>query len=381
VTPESERLPRRDWLILPLLSVLALGLVLGISEIAARLLWPEHLLDRCAVHDQIMGLRFQPNCRSIVKSAEGPWLENSYNACGFRTAESCGPKPDGGFRVAVIGSSTGSGYLVPYDQTFFAMATASLKKRCHVPVDFQNLAVPGIDLARTPFHLNAALALKPNVVMMVVSGHDLEVFGNDPVPAAPADGVIAPPVAPAPGGAREWIRVLAVDMRASRAVKVAQHFLYQDLETYLPLYLQHGDEADFLRPPLSAAWQKRLALFNQEIDDMATRVRGHGAFVMLVFVPSRPQALLLHWKHLPSNIDPPLLGRDLGAIAHRHGVAYLDLTETIGDRPDVASLFYPLDSHPNGAANAIIAKAVVAALLARDGLLEACRGQIEAVQK
>ena len=157
VTVEQERLPRRDWIILPLLSILSLGLLLGLSEVGARIFWPEHLEDRCAVPDPTLGLRFQPNCVAKVKSAETPWLDNSYNACGFRTAESCGPKLDRGFRVAVIGSSISSGYLVPYAETFSARTTALLQQHCHVPVDFQNLALPGTGLEKAVFRVDTAL--------------------------------------------------------------------------------------------------------------------------------------------------------------------------------------------------------------------------------
>ncbi len=80
MTVEQERLPRRDWFILPLLSLLSLGLVLGLSEAGARIVWPEHLEDRCAVPDPILGLHFQPNCTAEVKSPETPWLDNTYNA-------------------------------------------------------------------------------------------------------------------------------------------------------------------------------------------------------------------------------------------------------------------------------------------------------------
>ena len=75
MTVEQERLPRRDWFILPVLSLLDLGLVLGLSEAGARIAFPEHLEDRCAVPDAILGLHFQPNCTAEVKSPETPWLE------------------------------------------------------------------------------------------------------------------------------------------------------------------------------------------------------------------------------------------------------------------------------------------------------------------
>ena len=66
----------------------------------------------------MLGDRALPNCTARYKAGEGPWAENSYNACGYRTEHPCGPKPPGSFRVALIGSSTSMGYLIPYQQTF-----------------------------------------------------------------------------------------------------------------------------------------------------------------------------------------------------------------------------------------------------------------------
>ena len=174
------------------------------------------------------------------------------------------------------------------------------------------------------------------------------------------------------------MRTLVVRLRASRATLIAQHFFSENLDAYLPLYLEHGDEADFLRPPLTAAWQRRLTLFDREIGEIAARTQANGVPFMLVFVPLRAQAALLRWKHLPQGVDPTLLGKAIGDVARRHGVAYLDLTETIGDRPDVTSLYYPVNSHPNGEAGEIIAGALAAALIADNNSLATCRDQTQA---
>jgi hypothetical protein len=406
LTPEQQRLPRRDWIILPLLSLLTVGLLTGVSEVAARLLWSEQLVDSCGVADPVFGLHFKPNCRSEVKSAESPWLENAYNGCGFRTAEDCGPKAANQVRVAVVGSSISSGYLVPYPRTFTAQATEMLRRRCHAPVDFQNLGVPGGgQIEKVPLHLDAALGLHPNMVLMVISEFDLQSLqapvaaaaaaktsvqaaaagtaaaaagtaaaaaGTAAADAGPGDGKAAAPAVPGPTGLGEEIRQIVVKLRASRAVLVAQHFLFENIDAYLPLYLQHGDEADYLRPPLSPAWRRRLDQFDQEIGEIASRTGAEQTPFMLVYLPSRAQAALMHWKNRPAGIDPALLGQDLGVIARRHGIDYLDLTETIADHADPAGLYYPEDSHPNAAAGGIIADAIVSGMLARDRLPAAC---------
>jgi hypothetical protein len=61
-------------------------------------------------------------------------------------------------------------------------------------------------------------------------------------------------------------------------------------------------------------------------------------------------------------------------------VGYTDLTQTIGDRPDVVRLFYPVDSHPDVAGSAIIGQSVASALVAQDNTLARCRERMAAAQ-
>src|ERR1700728_1613113 len=75
--PSPSRLPRRDLVILPLLSILTIALLLVGSEVAARRFFPESLGgDPCRVADATIGFKYRPNCTSRVKSAEGPWVVN-----------------------------------------------------------------------------------------------------------------------------------------------------------------------------------------------------------------------------------------------------------------------------------------------------------------
>lgn len=374
---EPARLPRRDLVLLPLVCALSVLLTLAVAEVSARLMFTEHLQDSCAVPDARYDVTFRPNCRSEVKSVESPWIENAYNGCGYRTADPCGPKPAGGYRVVMLGSSISSGYLVPYAQTAAARLVEALKARCGIPVDVQDLAAPGVDIGKAAEHLDDALMLQPDAIVLAISGHDLEVIAPEPHTAVQTAANAAAPGAE--HGVRAGLRNVARAIRASRAADVVLHFAYEDLDSYLPLYLRHGDEADFLRPPLSPAWQQRLATFGREIAGIQGRAQQAGVAFVLVFVPPRADALLVQWKSRPAGIDPRMLGRALAATAAQGHVHYVDLTEGFGNRPDVGTLYYPLDSHPNGAANAVMATAIERALLDHGDLPGTCRRQGEAV--
>src|SRR5579863_10473039 len=89
------RLPRRDYILLPLLSFLTIVLMFAVSEIFTRLFWLQHKSFNCVIEDPVEGDRFKPNCTERSKLAEGPWVTYSYNDCGYRSITSCGPKPAG----------------------------------------------------------------------------------------------------------------------------------------------------------------------------------------------------------------------------------------------------------------------------------------------
>ena len=140
---------------------------------------------------------------------------------------------------------------------------------------------------------------------MAISAHDLEVLPTSHAAEQRAAGTEALGCpCKLRAGPGESLRRIGVALRASRAVLMAQHFLYENLDSYLPLYLKHGDEADFLRPPFSPAWRRRLAVFDREVAEISARAREAGAPMTLVFVPQRAQALLVHWKSRPSRHRP-----------------------------------------------------------------------------
>ena len=141
---EPSPLPRRDYILLPLLSFLTIVLMFAASEMFTRLFWVQHKSFNCVIEDPVEGDRFKPNCTERTKLVEGPWVTYSYNDCGYRSITSCGPKPAGAIRIAITGSSMSQALHVPYEDTFFDRASRELASRCGRPVDVQNLGVPGL---------------------------------------------------------------------------------------------------------------------------------------------------------------------------------------------------------------------------------------------
>ena len=172
--PQPATLPRRDYYLLPLISLSTILLIFGVSEFLTRVIWAEQKTASCTIIDPIAGDHFKPNCTVRTKNAEGPWTTYQYNECGYRSVTSCGPKPPGSIRIAILGSSVSQGLYVPYEQTYFARTSAELSRSCNRPVDVQNLGVPGSSPIYAYRRVQEALALQPDVVLYLLAPFDLE---------------------------------------------------------------------------------------------------------------------------------------------------------------------------------------------------------------
>ncbi len=148
LTEGGWHLPRRDFVLLPLIFVMTIVALLVGGETAARLIYVQaDDVDLC-LYNTTSGPRHRPFCSSRDKVWDGPWVTQLYNACGYRTAEPCAPRPPGALRVVVLGSSIAQGSKVDYAESFAARSSAALSNQCGASVDFQNLASSGEYLDR-----------------------------------------------------------------------------------------------------------------------------------------------------------------------------------------------------------------------------------------
>ncbi len=365
---QPTRLPKRDFVLLPLLALATALFLFAASEIVTRLFWKQQEIDSCAVVDPIAGNHFKANCTARTKNAEGPWATYRRNECGYRSETSCGPKPPDAIRIAIVGSSLSEALHVPYKQTYFALASEELSRILHRTVDVQNLAVPASGPVDTYRQLPEALALKPDVVVYLISPIELmtnfdqkQVLERNNPRRIGSTSKKHPP-----GGA---MRKLQSFLTGSRTMVVAQHFLFQDTDTYLRLYLLYGDKGDFLRQPLTPAWRQRFADIDLVIGDMADKLRAAGVPFVVVAIPSRAETALLSSPNLPPHVDPFAFGRQIQAVAAKHGAGYVDVMDAFSRIPKSESLYYAVDGHPAAGAQKVIADNLARKLL--DGTIPA----------
>ncbi len=356
-TPASEkeaRLPKRDFVLLPAISLLTILTMLIASEGVCRMIWPEETRDACLVSDPIIHARFSPNCKSRTKVAEGPWSENSYNECGYRSLESCGPKPPGTIRVAVIGASFSYGYGSPYSDAYTTLVAKDLTRQCKRSVEFQNLGVQNVSLLDIYRRTNEALALKPDVLLLVAGEGEInremsggELASRNGPPAAEQNGKPAT-------GIDSLKHTVFVELKESRAALILQHFMYQDQATYANLYLAYGDKADFLRLPFSPRWQKRFSNLDVLLGDMSKKAQAASVPMVMMISPTQAQIAMAN-SHPWAGVDVNAFPAKVSEIAAKHQILPVDLLPSFTARPDVDYLIYTADGHPSPQGQHVIA--------------------------
>jgi len=74
----EARLPRRDWILMPLLGLMTIALISGFTELIARQLLPQLNTagEDCIVNDPSVGARGIPNSVCWEKIPEGPLCQH-----------------------------------------------------------------------------------------------------------------------------------------------------------------------------------------------------------------------------------------------------------------------------------------------------------------
>jgi hypothetical protein len=348
--PRPTRLPRRDFLILPLIVLATLLALVVPAEWAMRKFFPSDDVDQCGGHASGQSFHARPNCVDQMKVPEGDWATMRYNECGFRNPESCGPKPAGALRVAMLGSSTTSGYATPYDETMAARAARSFTRACGKPVEFQNLGKQGNRGERLIASARAALDLKPDAAVLVVSQTDLQLIN-----AADAPEGSAKPAR----NSWNFMREIKNQMSSSRLLYMESYSLLRNDDNYVPVYLKSGHNADFMRAPLSREWRAKLAALDSAVAGVAEVMHAQNIPVLMLFTPQRAEAALASSTHLKEKVDPQLLPRELKAIATRHGFAFENGLDYIPKDMPSSEIYYAINGHPNGKGHALLATALV----------------------
>ena len=356
-TAEEAPLPRRDFLILPLISICTIGLCLIAAESLAEYFFASQELNPCMVSDPVHGAKFKPNCTVRMKAAEGPWVTSSYNDCGYRSKESCGPKPPGTTRIALLGSSSSEGYFNSYDQMFASRTAAALTNVLKQPVEVQNLGRAGCDPICALNRVDEALALKPDLVMFAMSNFDMQNMETTGATLQNAKAIA--PIAPT------YKEKVFTYLKEKKAVVAVTHFLTENNPAFARVrvrtYLTNGDLAGYLWKPFPATWNARIQLWDGLLESAEAKCRNSHVPFVFIEIPTFQQVSLMGYENLPAGVDPYAFTHSLQQLASQHQMQFINTTDAFTKPNDT---FYVVDGHMNGNGNAVVARVVVEHLLA-----------------
>jgi hypothetical protein len=358
----NSRLPRRDWILLPLLSLLAIGLLAGVSEWASRRVFyrfPASGESCLTIKDPLNGAQGIPNCVVWEKIPEGRPTQYRFNANGYRNDVDFAPKPSGTFRIVLIGSSVAAGFRAPQEQTIAGLLPAELSQRTGRRIEVYSAGLPWRSADAVSRNLEDAIAVHPDMILWILSPLDITY-----TTALKNRGDDAPVTAPAGAGPimKSWYAAKALFSNysfVSAVGKLFSHtysatmlrdFFYRSPSEYVQASLAGADyNQDFLRNQPSAAWDGELREFQRGVTSIEDQAAKANIPLVAVLVPDRTQAAMIAMTgDRPSGFDPYKLGSELRALLTKSGGKYIDILPYFQTVQNPQLGYFALDGHPNG---------------------------------
>ncbi len=285
---------KRDWILLPALSLFTICLLAGSSELVSRWLYPASQVgfENCfATDDPVGDAPVKPNSVCWEQTPESSTkVEYRFNREGDRAGVELEPKTRDTFRIVLMGSSLTQGLFVPRERTFAALLPIELTKIVGRTVEVYNEATGG-KFRGGPFptrsstkRLKEVLAAQPDLILWVITPTDV-------LNSEPAVSLQSAPQAAETITSRSTLKRLA-DFLTQRTVAarlrshweetrtsiVLKHWLIssESQSEYIRSYLANGDNASFLEAAPDAKWQTHLDAFGGEADKITGLAKSAG---------------------------------------------------------------------------------------------------------
>jgi hypothetical protein len=378
----EAKLPRRDWIVLPMLSLLTILLLALSFESTTWWLFPssESGLDACFVKDDPSGNAGpKPNSVCSERIVESRLAaEYRFNSCGHRAGVECGPKTQGTYRIVMIGSSVAMGLFVPREKTFAALLPAELSQQTGRKIEIYNESMGGrfrggaFPTKSSAPRFKEALEANPDMILWILTPMDIEnaSFDNSSPAQPPSAEVASVPgedknrfvsswnklqVAFAAGTLEDKVRDRWEETKASVVLK---HMLYESesQDQYVKSYLQNEDEAGFLKAAPNEKWQRDLEEFQVYATEFISEARAAKVPLVAVLVPNRAQAAMISQGEWPDSYDPYKLDDELHTMIVSRGGIYIDILPDFRGIPNPERHYFPVDGHLDAEGHAMISE-------------------------
>jgi hypothetical protein len=366
------KLPKRDWILLPMLSVLTMIAMAVSTESIARRVFSasETSLHACLILDDTSaGVRGIPNSVCWEKIPENQLTEYRFDCSGYRTGMACGPKPPETYRIVLIGSSIALGDRVPIENSFATLLPRELSRLVERKVELYNEAMAYGFPRNTSLRFDDVLAAQPDLILWVLTSVDVKlasfVFAENTFKRADNTSSSAPRLMESlKNSIKNTIREHGGNPLAG-TVAALRHFLYEhkSQNQYIQSYLAIPDGgegfwdsgAGALRAELNPEWEAHLREFEGYAADVEGMARNAGVPLVAVMVPNRAQAAMISLGEWPEGFNPYSLGHKLRSIITSHGGTFIDILPDFRDIPNPERYYYPIDGHPDADGHVMIA--------------------------
>jgi hypothetical protein len=338
------KLPRRDWILLPLLGLLTLATILTSTELIARLVFPEAKSDlgKCLIEgDRSTGVRGIPNSVCSEEGFEFGRVEYRFNGSGYRAGMESLPRQPATYRVVMVGTSTAFGAHLSREKTIAVLLPAALSQQTGRKAEVYNEALTWETPHSLALRFNDVLAARPDMILWILTPWDV----------ANASPVLSPPSPQETGGLVAAIRKRA---KESRTGSLLQHLLYSNSSSYVTRALAGARGADFLRDELNAEWLSHLRDFDRYAAVIEGRANDAGIPLVAVYVPERAQAAMISMGEWSAGYNPYRLSTELHTIIVSHGGTFIDILPGFRSIPNPEGSYFPADGHPDGQGHAVI---------------------------
>lgn len=380
---QEEKLPRRDWILLPVLSLMTILLLIVGTETIARLEFNDSAtgLAPCLIlTDNSTGVRAVPNSECRDKATESSWTDYKFNSCGHRAGMECGPKDPGSYRVVMTGSSVAMGLDVAREESIAGLLPSELSRLTGRKVELYNASI-GAAYGGSPhsvaLRFNEVLAVQPDMVLWLLTPWDLDhasdlqpqkeylqAVGNGPSHVLPPSFLASSlRRTVAALGAGSIADSLYEKMKAFRFRTLLTHYLFESQSLYVKSFLMNDDEkVGFLKAEWDAAWKERIHDFDGYAANIEERSRAAGIPLAVVLVPNRAQAAIISTGEWPRGYDPYKIDDELRSIVTSHGAIYIDIFPAFRGTPNPENHYLPVDGHPDAGGHAMISGLLAKAL-------------------
>ena len=327
------------------LPFILLIVILALLELYFRLFDPQSL--RLSRPDPVLGWVH-------VANTEGLWQKDCFsarlrfNSEGMRDVEHAIAKPEGTYRIAVIGDSIVTGQEVDLEETVYRRLEAVLQGAGR-DVEVLGFAVRGFGTDQEYRLLeHYALKYEPDLVVLVFTGNDirnnsLTLEKNPGKPyfeLAPDGTLVARPFTPMPDHSNTWKSILFENLHLVRFVyfRVGKipwvHNALVKFGVYANVITEPGGGDDlgkyneYRALPWSAEWEEAWRLTQSILLEFRARTERAGARFILLGVANTMQLsdedfdkLRNDYPHIP--LDRDIVHKRLASFSAAEGIDYL----------------------------------------------------------